>query len=128
MGKKLYNKKFNSSKTYVVFAIIQFIIVMLYAMGSTILGYDTSGLAYIIPSSAGVVGIALGFYYNKAKMENLSKQRIRYVYLKLMLENKLTPEQYEEINAEIENIDMIINNKINYSLEEAVNQNVDNNI
>ena len=48
--------------------------------------------------------------------------------IELMLENKLTPEQYGEINAEIENIDMIINNKINYSLEEAVNQNVENNI
>lgn len=128
MGKKLYNKKFNSSKTYVVFAIIQFIIVMLYAMGSTILGYDTSGLAYIIPSSAGVVSIALGFYYNKAKMENLSKQRIRYVYLKMLLENKLTPEQYMEINYELENIDSIINDKLNYTLQNDINEDINMNI
>ena len=119
-------KKQSSSKNYVKFAIIQFVIVLIYTLVAYLIGLDTSNLAYVLPSSAGVVGLALGFYYNKAKMENLSKQRIRYVYLKMLLEEKLTAEQYEEINSELENIDAIINDKLNYSLQESINEDINN--
>ena len=126
MGKK--KKTRNSSKIYVKFSIIQFIIVLLYSILCSIKGFDGSNLCYLIPSSAGIVGIALGFYYNKAKTENLSKQRIRYVYLKMFLENKLTQEQYLEIENELENIDNIINNKLNYDLQGSINENINNSI
>lgn len=122
MGKNI--KKKSSSKTYVSFAIVQFIIVLLYSFCSSLLGYDGSNICYILPSSATILATALGFYYNKAKAENLSKQRLRYVYLKMLLEDKLTPEQYEEISLELETIDTIINDKLNYTLQESVNEDV----
>lgn len=126
MGKK--KKTRNSSKIYVKFSIIQFIIVLLYSVLCSIKGFDGSNLCYLIPSSAGIVGVALGFYYNKAKTENLSKQRIRYVYLKMFLENKLTQEQYLEIENELENIDNIINDKLNCELQDSINENINNSI
>lgn len=121
-------KQSNSSKKYVNIAITQFIIVMLYSLVSGILGFDTSMLPYLIPSSSGILGIALGFYYNKSKSENLSKQRIRYVYLKMLLQDRLSPDVYQEIEQELTNIDEIINNKLYYSLQESVNEDIDSNI
>lgn len=128
MGKKIGKTKKSSSKTYVGFAIAQFICTSIYCFASPILGFDGSNICYILPSSATVLAAALGFYYNKAKMENLSKQRIRYVYLKMLLENKLTPEQYVEINNELENIDNIINDKLLYTLQNNINEDINTNI
>lgn len=130
MGKNIKKNKVKkcASKTYVGFAIAQFIITVLYSLACPILGFDGSNICYILPSSATVLATALAFYYNKAKMENLSKQRIRYVYLKMLLENKLTPDQYNEINFELENIDSIINDKLNYTLQNDINEDINNNI
>lgn len=127
MGKKIQKKR-SASKTYVGFAIGQFILTTLYSLACPVLGFDGSNICYILPSSATVLATALGFYYNKAKVENLSKQRIRYVYLKMLLENKLTPEQYEEINLELESIDSIINDKLLYTLQNDVNEDINTNI
>ena len=121
-------KQSNCSKKYVNIAITQFIIVMVYSLVGGILGFDTSMLPYLIPSSSGILGIALGFYYNKSKSENLSKQRIRYVYLKMLLQDRLSPDVYQEIEQELTNIDEIINNKLYYSLQESVNEDIDSNI
>ena len=130
MGKKIKKNKTkrSSSKSYVGFAIAQFIVALLYSLACPVLYLDGSNICYIIPASATVLATALAFYYNKAKVENLSKQRIRYVYLKMFLENKLTPEQYEELSQEIENIDTIINDKLNYSLQNDINEDVNTNI
>ena len=62
------------------------------------------------------------FYYNKAKTENLSKQRLRNVLLKLVLEEKLSPEDYEEILVEIENIDAAIDGKLFSMLEQSIEE------
>lgn len=127
MGKKLF-KKHSTSKTYVGFAIFQFMLTTLYSLACPIFGFDGSNICYILPSSATVLATALGFYYNKAKVENLSKQRIRYVYLKMLLENKLSPEQYMEINNELESIDSIINDKLNYTLQNDINEDINTGI
>lgn len=128
MAKNKKQIKTSSSKTYTNIAIIQFVIIILYSMYLGISGGDTSMLAYLIPASAGILGVALAFYYNKSKSENLSKQRIRYVYLKMLLQDKISPEIYEEIEEEISNIDEIINNKLYYSLQESVNEDINNDI
>ena len=130
MGKKIKKTKIkkSSSKTYVGLALTQFIGVLLYSLACPILGFDGSNICYILPSSATVLATALGFYYNKAKVENLSKQRIRYVYLKMLLENKLTSEQYIEINEELENIDSIINDKLIYTFQNNINEDINTNI
>ena len=88
-------------------------------------GFDSSMLSYLIPTSGGMAALAIGFYFNKAKTENLSKQRIRYVYLKMLLQDKLSPEVYAEIEEEITHIDDIINNKLSYNLQQAIDE--DNN-
>ena len=123
MGKK--HKSSNYSKGFAIVSLIQFIIVLLYAMTSVWFGYDSSMLSYLIPTSGGMAALAVGFYFNKAKTENLSKQRIRYVYLKMLLQDKLSPEAYAEIEEEITHIDDIINNKLSYNLQQAIDE--DNN-
>jgi hypothetical protein len=86
---------------------------------------DTSSvLYYIIPASSAICTAAIGFYFNKSKTENLSKQRIRYVYLKLLLQEKLDPDVYQEIEDELCHIDDIINDKLNDALTEAINTDV----
>ena len=117
-------KSYNKSKLFTTIAVVQFIVVLAYSMITLWMGSDPSALAYLIPSSGTVATIGLGFYFNKAKAENLSKQRIRYVYLKMLLENKLDAETYAEIEQELNNIDEIINNKLYYSLQETVNEDI----
>lgn len=84
----------------------------------------SSILCYLLPSSAAICTAAIGFYFNKSKMENLSKQRIRYVYLKLLLQEKLDPEVYQEIEDELCHIDDIINDKLSGELADAINADV----
>lgn len=115
-------KKVEYSKKICTYSLISFSIVVLMALGGTILGFSSEIFAYLIPSVGAVATASVVFYYNKAKIENLSKQRIRNVMLKLVLEEKLSPEDYEEIIAEIETIDAIVDAKLYSSLEESVNQ------
>lgn len=115
-------KKAEYSKKICTYSLISFSIVVLMALVGTILGFSSEIFAYLIPSVGAVATASVVFYYNKAKTENLSKQRIRNVMLKLVLEEKLSPEDYEEIIAEIETIDAIVDAKLYSSLEESVNQ------
>jgi hypothetical protein len=115
-------KKTEYSKKICTYSLFSFSIVVLMALVGAILGFSSEIFAYLIPSVGAVATASVVFYYNKAKTENLSKQRIRNVMLKLVLEEKLSPEDYEEIIAEIETIDAIVDAKLYSSLEESVNQ------
>jgi len=84
------------------------------------MGLDTSIVASAIIAAGTITAASRAFYYNKAKAENLSKQRIRYVLMKLLLEDKLSPEAYAEVCSEIENIDSIVDSKLNSLLQTAV--------
>ena len=96
-------------------------------MAFSFLMIDTSIFQFIIPASAALTTAAVSFYYNKAKTENLSKQKIRYSYLKLLLCDKIDAETYMEIEQDLENIDQIIDQKLNNDLMNAVNQDNDQN-
>lgn len=115
-------KKIEYSKKICTYSLISFSVVVIFSLIGSILGFSSDIFAYLIPSVGAVAAASVVFYYNKAKTENLSKQRIRNVMLKLVLEEKLSPEDYEEIIAEVEAIDAIVDAKLYSSLEESINQ------
>lgn len=114
-------KKPNTSKLYVLIADVHFLLECI-VIGPlfSIMGLETSIVASAIVAAGTIAAASRAFYYNKAKAENLSKQRIRYVLMKLLLEDKLTPEAYAEVCSEIENIDSVIDAKLNNLLQTAV--------
>lgn len=116
MKKESYSKKICS------YSLISFSIVIVLSMVLSFFGINTEVFAYLIPSVGAVAAASVIFYYNKAKTENLSKQRLRNVLLKLVLEEKLSPEDFEEILAEIEYIDDTIDSKLSSMFEQAIDE------
>lgn len=93
-------------------------------------GYDISSYAtQIIVTTGGIFGASIIFYLNKAKIENLSKARIRFVLLRLRLELKLKdqiPEEaYSLILEEINKIDGMMDSKLDGALEDAIQKEID---
>lgn len=93
-------------------------------------GYDISIYAtQIIVTTGGIFGASIVFYLNKAKIENLSKAKIRFVLLRLRLEIKLkdqlSEEAYTLILEEINQIDRMMDSKLNGALEEAIQQEIE---
>lgn len=115
-------KKGNYSKKICTYSLITFSLVILTSIVLSIFELGSEIFAYLIPSVGVVAAASVVFYYNKAKTENLSKQRLRNVLLKLVLEEKLTPEDYEEILVEIENIDAAIDGKLFSMLEQSIEE------
>lgn len=118
MDKKKQKKEFSKILCILSIGLLTFscLVGMLFAF----LQLNTEVFIYIL-SAAGVVTTGcLSFYFVKAKSENLSKQRIRFVVMKLFLESKLDPDSYQEVLAEIENIDMTINEKLNNMVAESI--------
>jgi hypothetical protein len=115
-------KKGSYSKKICTYSLITFSLVIIASIILSILGLGSEVFAYLIPSVGVVAAASVVFYYNKAKTENLSKQRLRNVLLKLVLEEKLAPEDYEEILVEIENIDAAIDGKLFSMLEQSIEE------
>jgi hypothetical protein len=121
-------KKGGYSKKICTYSLITFSLVIIASIILSILGLGSEVFAYLIPSVGVVAAASVVFYYNKAKTENLSKQRLRNVLLKLVLEEKLAPEDYEEILVEIENIDAAIDGKLFSMLEQSIEEETEINI
>lgn len=115
-------KKPNYSKLLCAISYFQFFLVLGIYIYNSVHFLDTSAFMYIMPASAALVTAATSFYFWKSKAENLSKQRIRFYYLKLLLQEKLSPEDYREIEQELCNIDAIVDSKLNNMLYESVNR------
>jgi hypothetical protein len=115
-NKKEYSKKLCD------FCVAQFIIVLILSLIGTTFGLGVELFPYLIPASAAIVTAALGFYFTKAKAENLSKQKLRNVVLKLALEEKITDGDYYEIIEEIENIDTTVEAKLASMYEDAISE------
>ena len=49
------------------------LVVLLFSMVLMWATKDTTALAYLIPGAFGAYGIAIGFYYDKSKKENITK-------------------------------------------------------
>ncbi len=93
-------------------------------------GIDVSGYAtQQIITTGGIFGASIIFYLNKSKIENLSKGRLRFVLLKLRLElklkDKIPEESYQIILSEINQIDEMLDSKLNGALEEAIQKEVE---
>lgn len=87
-------------------------------------GKDTSIFCYTVPSSGGAYAAALGFYLNKAKLENIFKGRIAFLKMKLKMIKKYPPEQQEVIENELNEIDETLDNKIDNTMQEAVQEDI----
>lgn len=117
------------SKYIVIFTGLIFILTLLDIRGMVLKGFDTSGFAtQQIVTTGGIFGASIIFYLNKSKIENLSKGKIRFLLLKLRLElklkDKIPPEAYECVLAEINKIDTMMDSKLDNALEQAIQEDV----
>lgn len=115
-------KKTEFSKKLCKVATSIFLISVLVSIAAAQLGIGDSLIPYLLPSTGAVAAAALGFYFNKAKMENLSKQRLRTILIKLVLQEKLDEESFEELCLELDNIDETLKGKIEEMYSDSVYQ------
>lgn len=71
-------KKFEFSKLILIVAGVVNLAVIIFSCIAMIYTGDLSPLCYLIPSVAGEVATATGFYYAKAKVENRIKLMAAY--------------------------------------------------
>lgn len=90
MSKKRKQIEFSKKIFYVVISL--FVIVIIYSMALMWKTGDTSALSYLIPSVGGLATTSCGFYYWKAKMENV---------IKLGKKNKMDMEDLKELNETV---------------------------
>ena len=89
MNKENKPKKEFSKKIFNI-VITLFIIVLFYSMALMWKVGTTDGLMYLIPAVGTLASVATGFYYWKAKMENM---------IKLSKENKMTLDEVKTTEA-----------------------------
>lgn len=118
--------KIEFSKKICIFNFIIFSVTLIVSFVFSALGLTSDLFSYIIPSVSALVTASVGFYYNKAKAENLSKQKLRNILIKITLENKISAEEYDKICNEIEDIDSVIDEKLREMYEQSVKE--DNNL
>lgn len=118
------------SKVIVALTAILFILSMLDIRVAVREGIDVSSYAtQILVTTGGIFGASIIFYLNKSKIENLSKGKIRFLLLKLRLElklkDKIPEESYQIILNEINEIDTMLESKLDGSLEEAIQNEIE---
>ena len=97
MNKEKPNKEF--SKKIFNIVITLFIIVLFYSMALMWKTNMTDGLMYLIPSVTGLTTTCVGFYYWKAKMENV---------IKLSKENNMSVDEVKEVETNMDDYDINI--------------------
>ena len=100
MNKENKPKKEFSKKIFNI-VITLFIIVILYAMALMWKVGTTDGLMYLIPSVGTLASVTIGFYYWKAKMENM---------IKLSKENNIALDEVKEIENNMDDYDIKVDN------------------
>lgn len=123
-------RKTEFSKKLVILTGALFILSLFLVRADMKEGYDISSYAtQIILTTGGIFGASIIFYLNKAKIENLSKAKIRFVLLRLRLEirlkDKLPEEEYNLIMEEIDKIDRMMDTKLDGALEEAIQSEIE---
>ena len=96
MNKENKPKKEFSKKIFNI-VITLFIIVIFYAMALMWKTENTDALAYLIPSVSGLSVTCCGFYFWKAKVENV---------IKLSKENNITLDEVKEIESNMDDYDV----------------------
>lgn len=100
MSKQNKPKKEFSKKIFNI-VITLFIIVLFYSMALMWKTGTTDGLMYLIPSVGTLASVTIGFYYWKAKMENM---------IKLGKENNITLDEVKEIELNMDDYDIKVDN------------------
>ena len=123
-------RKTEFSKKLVILTGALFILSLFLVRSDMREGYDISSYAtQIIVTTGGIFGASIIFYLNKAKIENLSKAKIRFVLLRLRLEirlkDRLPEEDYNLILEEINKIDQMMDSKLDGALEEAIQSEIE---
>ena len=121
------------SKIIVIITGLLFIFILWDIRAATKEGLDVSGYAMQeILTTGGIFGASIIFYLNKSKIENLSKGKIRYALLKLRLElrlkNLVPDELYSVVAEELNELQTMLDHKLDAALEEAIQKEVDQNI
>ena len=96
MNKENKPKKEFSKKIFNI-VITLFVIVIFYAMALMWKVGTTDGLMYLIPAVGTLASVTVGFYYWKAKMENM---------VKLSKENEMTLDEVKEIESNMDDCDI----------------------
>ena len=97
--KRLKRMEFSKKVFYIITTL--FIIVLIYSMALMWKTDTTDGLAYLIPSVGAIAATATGFYYWKARAENLVKLSKKY---NMSLEEiKETEQNFNDFNVETYN-------------------------
>lgn len=96
MNKENKPKKEFSKRIFNI-VITLFIIVIFYAMALMWKTNTTDGLMYLIPAVGTLASVTIGFYYWKAKMENM---------IKLSKENNITLDKVKEIESNMDDYDV----------------------
>ena len=96
MNKENKPKKEFSKKIFNI-VITLFIIVIFYAMALMWKTNTTDGLMYLIPAVGTLASVTIGFYYWKAKMENM---------VKLSKENDMSIDDVNSIQVDMDNYDI----------------------
>ena len=96
MNKENKPKKEFSKRIFNI-VITLFIIVIFYAIALMWKTNTTDGLMYLIPAVGTLASVTIGFYYWKAKMENM---------IKLSKENNITLDEVKEIESNMDDYDV----------------------
>ena len=121
-------KKTEFSKKLCIITLVNFLFCIIFSGIAAQVGVGEVIVPYILPSADGHACAAVAFYFNKAKMENLSKQRLRTALIKLVLQEQLDEEVFEELCQELDDIDGTLQTKIETMYSDAVNQETDINM
>lgn len=118
------NKKHKEySKRILFWAMLIFSINLFCSLLFSWYGKDTTVFMYSIPTTGGILGSAIVFYLNKAKLENVCKGKIQFFKFKMKWIEQ-HPEHKEEIENELSSIDSAFSNKVNSEIEQAVSEEI----
>ena len=78
---------------------------------------------YSIPTTGGILGSAIVFYLNKAKMENICKGKIQFFKFKMRYLEK-HPGRAEDIETELASIENALTNKVDSEIEQSISEEI----
>lgn len=100
MSRRKTKKKTETSKIILFVSYIIGIILTVLTVAGTIAGFDASPLVTVTGLAYAEIGVSNGFYYNKAKKENVMKIAIGFV--------ESSPEKAEQLAAVVNAIGGIV--------------------